>query len=555
MHGLKKTAVAPVYLALKLRGDRFDSNAVHYYLPERGGDGSFEISARPGLDHATVFVDLGRVMPGTVEIETDAPAGTDIEFGLGEALEPLRFYPADASADGSRRVFRPSIAQGGWTGLRYAWIRFWRIEKPFRVSALHGVMQLIDAPREGSFECSDERLNRIWELCTWSAHTVMGQPDGDDTTAQPILQTFLLDRCDRHPWAGDSRFIQATVGYVFGQYDLIKSAIERMLPTGIRPIPDLQDIPPYTFDWALGLLDYHLLSGDADYLRQRWPDLQAIVEKFAGPVPAANRGYGLFFDWDERVITRHGAQPPQRPELEACFTGKHVQFLRELARAAKWLNDAESAQRLINDAEERAQAWHQANPGWAGRLGLHAVTNLIVGGVLAADDWPQAYAAVYDTHHRWTSSPYFTAQIVGVLGLINRHTAAVELLHDYYGAMLDAGATTVWEEFDPDWKLPVNAPPPQFGPPATWAGLSLNHPVGSTPARWLLTEILGVKPATPGFRRVSIKPHGCGLAWAHGSVATPQGPITVEWQRKGDRVVTEHQLPQGVQHVDVQDES
>lgn len=547
MHKQCTTPVAPVYLSLELRGDRFDSNAIHHYLPERRADASFEVPARPGLDEVTVFVDLGRVIPGTVEIEANPPAGAEIEFGLGEALAPLRFYRTATRADGGRRVFRPAIAHGGWTGLRYAWVRFCGVRTPFRVHAVRGILQLMDAPRLAEFACSDERLNRIWEQCAWSAQTVMGQPDGNDPPPQPILQTFLLDRCDRHPWAGDSRFIQATVGYVFGQYELLKTAIERMLPTGARPIPDLQDIPPYTLDWALGLLDYHRLSGDADYLRQRWPDLLAIVEKFDGPVPAGDKGYGLFFDWDERVITRRGAQPAQRPELEACFIGKHVQFLRELARAADGLGETDAAVCFTDAAERRAMAWRAAHPDWAARLGLHAVTNLLVGGVLTSCDWLTAYETVYAPRRRWTSSPFFTAQIVGALGLIGRHDTALELLSDYYGGMLDAGATTVWEEFDPDWRLPANAQPPQFGPPATWAGLSLNHPVGSTPARWLLEEILGVKPAAPGFRHVVINPHTCDLTRARGKVATPAGPIAVEWRMEGNRCVIEQQLPPGVE--------
>jgi hypothetical protein len=550
MTRLVKTPVAPGYLALDLRGDRFDSNAIHHYLPERRADGAFEVPARTGLDTATVFIDLGRVIPGTLEIETDAPAEATLEFGLGEALAPLRRYPADTLPDGNRRVFRPAIAHAGWTGLRYAWIRFCGVRKPFLVHAVRGVQQIMDAPRVAAFACSDERLSRIWEQCAWSAQTVMSQPNGADPAPQPVLQTFLLDRCDRHPWAGDSRFIQATVSYVFGQYDLIRSAIERLLPTGTRPIPDLQDIPPYTLDWALGLLDYHRLSGDRDYLRQRWPDLVAIADKFAGPVPAGDKGYGLFFDWDERVITRRGAQPAKRPELEACFVGKHVQFLRDLARAADGLDPAESATGFAEMAEQRARAWRDANPDWPKRFGIHAITNLLVGGVLTPADWPAAYAAVYAARRRWTSSPFFTAQIVGALGRIGRHDTALELLRDYYGGMLDAGATTVWEEFDPDWRLPANSQPPQFGPPATWAGLSLNHPVGSTPARWLLEEILGVKPAAPGFGEVAIQPHPCGLAWARGQVATPRGPIMAEWRMEGDRCVAHFDLPHGVQPVE-----
>jgi hypothetical protein len=545
--GLQRLSLAPQYLALQWRGDPFVVDGVHHYLPDCAADGSFEIPALPGLETVTVLADLGRVIPGTFEIEAAVPSGVELTFEFGEALAPLRAYRADGAPDGGRRVFCPAIVQGGWTGLRFVWIQFRNVRQPFRIFGLRGLAQLMDAPYLAEFECSDSRLDRIWELCAYSAHTVMGQPVGNDPPPQPVLQTFCLDRCDRVPWAGDSRFIQATVGYVFGQYPLLKSAIERLLPTGTRPIPDLNDIPPYTLDWALGLLDYYRLSGDATYLRQRWADLLAIAAKFDGPVPKAEKGYGLFFDWDERVITRKGAQPGQRPELEAAFTGKHVQFLRELAQAAAWIGEAACASRFAREAGTRAAAWRTGNRDWAQRLGVHAVTNLMVGGVLGSADYEAAFAAVYAARRRWTNSPFFTAQIPFALATMGRHETALELLRDYYGGLLDAGATTVWEEWDPDWHLPVNAQPPQFGPPATWAGLSLDHPVGSTPARWLLEEILGVKPAAPGWSQVGLLPHAAGLDWARGAVATPHGKLTVQWRRQGERLQLDHDLPPGVE--------
>jgi hypothetical protein len=475
----------------------------------------------------------------------------DLVIETGEALQPTRAYRTDAVPDGVCRVFRPAIARGGWTSLRYAWLRFRGVARSFRIGRLEGIAQLQACTYEGAFACPDETVTRVWELCAYSAHTVMGQPVGSDPAPQPMLQTLTLDRCDRHPWAGDSRAIQATVGYVFGSYDLIRSNSDRMLPPGTRPIPDLNDIPPYTLDWALGVVDLYRLGGDREGFLARLPDLEAVMESYGGPVPKGDRGYGLFFDWDPRVIARRGATPEMRPELEASFAGKYAQLGRELAWACGQAGRHDATRRWASAAERYAEAWRRAHPEWQ-ELGLHAVTNLILGGILLALDHGEAYERVYARRRaRWTHSPFFTAYVLEALARMGRHAEGLELLRDYWGGMIAAGATTVWEEWNPDWNLPPNAQPPQFGPPATWAGLSLNHPAGSTPARWLIEEIVGIRPAVAGFRGAIVAPHPAGLAWAGGAAATPFGRLSAKWRQDADGLTITYAAPAGCDSIEL----
>lgn len=45
----------------------------------------------------------------------------------------------------------------------------------------------------------------------------------------------------------------------------------------------------------------------------------------------------------------------------------------------------------------------------------------------------------------------------------------------------------------------------------------------------LQSEILGVKPAKPGWDEVLVAPHTGDLSQARGVVPTPHGPVSVEW--------------------------
>ncbi len=78
------------------------------------------------------------------------------------------------------------------------------------------------------------------------------------------------------------------------------------------------------------------------------------------------------------------------------------------------------------------------------------------------------------------------------------------------------GATTIWETWD--------------------ASVSHNHPMFGGVVRNLFTHILGIRqaPGTAGFSNVTIKPMPiAGLEWVKGSIATPQGTLSVEIDGSG----------------------
>jgi hypothetical protein len=80
-------------------------------------------------------------------------------------------------------------------------------------------------------------------------------------------------------------------------------------------------------------------------------------------------------------------------------------------------------------------------------------------------------------------------------------------------------------------------------PGTTWEyslgakGLSLLGPQTSLAHGWstgslalLTNDVLGVRPVAPGFSQFLVAPMVDGLRWAHGTVPTPRGPITVAWR-------------------------
>jgi alpha-L-rhamnosidase len=109
---------------------------------------------------------------------------------------------------------------------------------------------------------------------------------------------------------------------------------------------------------------------------------------------------------------------------------------------------------------------------------------------------------------------FFTLETLFNEGLAND---ALTILREQWNRMLEKGATTFWETF-----------PGQIGA-GHWSR-SLCHGWSAAPAYFLTTQVLGVKPAAPGYAKIRIAPQPFNLRWAEGIVPTPRGPVTVSWR-------------------------
>src|SRR4051794_2759490 len=95
-------------------------------------------------------------------------------------------------------------------------------------------------------------------------------------------------------------------------------------------------------------------------------------------------------------------------------------------------------------------------------------------------------------------------------------------MKDYWGGMLKLGATSFWEEYNPEKRgSDVYA---MYGRPF---GKSLCHAWGASPIYLLGKYYMGVKPISPGYQTYQIEPVLGGLQWMQGSVPTPNGDIEV----------------------------
>jgi len=67
----------------------------------------------------------------------------------------------------------------------------------------------------------------------------------------------------------------------------------------------------------------------------------------------------------------------------------------------------------------------------------------------------------------------------------------------------------------------------------------------ASPTYQMPSKILGVRPTSPGFGTVLIRPQTCGLSWAKGSVPTPHGKVEVAWKVEGGTFTLDVTIPAG----------
>ena len=110
------------------------------------------------------------------------------------------------------------------------------------------------------------------------------------------------------------------------------------------------------------------------------------------------------------------------------------------------------------------------------------------------------------------ASPYFAYYYLRLLFKNNRHEQALQYIRKRWGAMLEAGATTFWEMWEPS--------------------ASLCHAWSASPTFDFMADIAGIRPTQPGFEEFTVHPQPRHLTWLRVVVPTPKGDIVFGYHRR-----------------------
>ena len=490
-----------------------------------------------------VILDFGVEISGDLELITPITESKDmpsvrIRFGESVAETSAEIGERGAQNDHALRDFNVKLPWLGKTTVGPSGYRFVRIDgiddkAEVRISQVRAVLKLRDVPYVGSFRCSDERLDRIWQTGAWTVHLNM--------------QDYLWDgvKRDRLVWLGDMHPEVSVINAVFGANEVVPRSLD--MTRDVTPVTEwMNGISSYSMWWILIHEDWFTHHGDLAYLKQQQPYMTALLKRLSGFVDKDGRETldGMrFLDWptfENKTAVHEGLQAMMHLTMESG--ARQMTLLGDAETAALCTATAAKLKRHVPEASGRKSP--------AALLALAGLRDPAEVSKVLAKDGPKDLSTFYGFY------------VLNALAKSNDIDTGLDLISRYWGGMLDFGATSFWEDFDLAWtenagRIDEPVAPGKkdlhgdFGAHC-YIGFrhSFCHGWAGGPTAWLSTNVLGVSPAEPGFAKVRIEPKLGRLQWAEGSYPTPKGPIRVRHEKQADgSVKSDITLPPGVVRV------
>ena len=380
-----------------------------------------------------------------------------------------------------------------------------------------------DMTHSGSFHCSDQLLNDIWQV---SAYTM------DLTTRE-----FFMDgiKRDRWTWSGDA--IQSYLMNYYLRFDTecVKRTIRQL--RGKDPVTaHVNTIMDYTFYWFKSVLDYYEYTGDVDFVREMWPRMETLMDYVLGRTNSDGMAEGqpddwIFVDWVDFPMHKRGI---------LCF--EQILFckaLETMALCAKLLGINKSDYRI--KAEELRNKVRQTFWSYEQKAYYHALEDGVLNKQITK--FPNMFAIIYGYAYEEQrkeimksvmlnpdidpiTTPYMRFYELEALCMAGLQEQVLPEIRDYWGGMLKEGATSFWEKYVPSETGTQHLA--MYGRPY---GKSLCHAWGASPIYLIGKYYLGVRPTKPGYAEYEIRPSLGDLEWMQGTVPTPHGLIHVYMDR------------------------
>lgn len=282
-------------------------------------------------------------------------------------------------------------------------------------------------------------------------------------TLRECMQDVFEDgpKRDRRLWMGDLR-MQALANYeTFRNYDLVKRCLYLFAGTTldkgrvgacIFTEPEIEVDDTVMFDYSLffipTLLDYYKATGDLETLKELaptgWKQIELLQSYFGSNqlVKDSDVLGWCFVDWNLFLNKQASAQ------------GIYLYCMKAAMEIAEVLDDAERLAALCADYQAKREA---AELLWNGEFFVSGEQTQIS---WASQVWMTLGGAKHGTAgllSRLESSaaekmvtPYMYHNYVDALLSVGEKDKAFNILCTYWGGMLDEGADTFWELYNPE---------------------------------------------------------------------------------------------------------
>lgn len=431
-----------------------------------------------------VIVDFGEHLTGFVSFKIEdngraADAPLRIKFTFGEV-------PAEVAVP-----FDPY--QGG---LSRAWLQDeiitisevpTVITIPRRLAFRYVKMELLGSSRYSDFKLSDIFVKATTSVNTQAAPLAASTPElirkidqVGLTTLKECMQTVYEDgpKRDRRLWIGDLYLESLANTVSFKNYALTKHCLYMLAalsyengvaPSNVfeRPAPHPQINP--LFDYALiytvALKEYLEATGDKETANDLWKTVKQQIEipkKYIGAdgmmdYKKAEKEWWVFFDWRDGL------------DKQAALQGVVIWAYKNTYELAKMLGKEAEVKELPALIEKMTQATHKNLydtkagvfvSGEAKQISYCSQAWMVLSGVATKQEGAKALKALATTPEVVRpGAPYLYHYVIEAMIKVGMEQEAKDLITNYWGDMVNKGADTFWEVYDPkdDFLSPYNA--------------------------------------------------------------------------------------------------
>lgn len=398
------------------------------------------------------------------------------------------------------------------------------------IASVQGVSRFRDLEYQGSFQCNDERLNEIWKVGARTVHLNM--------------QEYLWDgiKRDRLVWVGDMHPETSTISMVFGETDVVKKSLD-FVRDNTLPNDFMNEFASYSMWWIKIQRDLYWDFGNLEYLKEQEKALISILENILSHID--ENGVcdiaGKFVEWSSK----------NTPDEEAAFYAMLIVGLTAGAELLEILNISDALAKRCKAAVEHIRVRNYKLFGNKQAAAMVALSGL--------KDLKQVCKEVIKPGGAEGLSTFWGYYVLQALAKAGETEFALDIIREYWGAMLDLGATTFWEDFDIKWaenafridELPQAGKDDAHGDFGKFCYTQFRHSLchgwASGPTAFLSRHVLGIKPIESGYKKIKLEPHLGNLTYAEGKVPTPHGAIEVRHELINGEIKTKISVPDGVE--------
>ena len=414
---------------------------------------------------------------------------------------------------------------------------------------VRAVHQRVPIKVRASFHSDDEMVNRIWRV--------------SEETYKLCSGLFFIDgiKRDRWVWSGDAYQSMMVNPYLYFDREIDKRT-SRALRGNTEIRQHINTIVDYTMLWLISIQNEYMMDGDIAYVREMYPKMEAVMDLLFsqtdehgfvkgrerdwiyidwadidkdGPISAEQvllwkccgvMAYcaGLLADRDGSSVSddnrsecgqniaesrKHALGPDGRPlpadhvaPYDAPLPAEERQRLKE--RAAFYEEKVENLRQAILDHYWDEERGALVDSFTSGRRNVTRHANIFAVLFDFADEEQKKQicrGVLYNENVPQITTPYFKFFELDALGKLGDLDGIWKTLHEYWGGMLERGAVTFWELFDPAQEGRA-----QYGMYGDPFGKSLCHAWGASPIYLLGRYFLGVRPTSPGYATYEVKP-------------------------------------------------